>query len=222
VTLTDCSKDTALQGYCLGYTSILSSVLRSLLLLLIPPGGLHCTTLTFEGLADGTPVNNYYASDGLTFTQTIAFIDSDDGGTGDFGGEPSPSTAAFSIFGIIFDAPSGLTDFMSFHYTNPYGTTNVRVYSGQNLTGTWLADVLLPSTPLRGRPDPTGSSGPFEMVTIGFQDVAKSAAIVSRAQNGVYLDNLTVNLVPEPSSAWLCSIAVIVISSVSVRGRRRS
>lgn len=169
---------------------------------------LSSATLTFEGLQDGRTVNDYYNSLGVSFTGAIALVDTDDGGSGDFGGEPSSSTAIFSLTGIIVDAPGGLTGLIQFYYANPYGTTNVRVYSGPALRGTLLFDALLNATLSGASGDPTGLFGPFVLSTATFSGVARSLAIVPRAPNGVFIDDLTFTSVPEPEPFCLWMIGI--------------
>jgi len=167
------------------------------------------TTLTFEGLEDTSPVGEFYSPLGLLVTGATAFIDSDDLGSGDFGGEPSISTAAFSISGILIDAPLGLTGRIQFYFSNPYGTTNVRLYEDQGLHGKLLFDALLSATPLNGSPDPTGRFSPFILSIAEFSGVAKSLAIVPRAPNGLFIDDLTITHIPEPQSLWLLAIPLL-------------
>jgi hypothetical protein len=189
-----------------------------LLSLMVPAAPM---TLTFEGLGDGIPVADFYSSAGLSFIGATAFIDSDNGGTGDFGGEPSPSTAAFSLTGMIVNSHAGLIGAVSFYYANPFGTTNVRLFSGENLTGDLISDVFLNTTPAGGSPDPTGLFGPFEFSSAEFQAVARSFIIVSRGPGGLFADNLTVTSVPEPKTLCLWTAVVPFLLRAAVRRRPR-
>jgi len=87
------------------------------------------TTLDFEGLQNAELIGNYYNGGpgglgsgpgpnyGITFSGSqSASIDSDvPGGTGDFGGEPTPSTAALiTMGGVIMNVPAGFTTGFSF------------------------------------------------------------------------------------------------------------
>jgi hypothetical protein len=200
------------KALCNARAHVFSILLKSFLLLSILPLALQGVTLTFEGIPNGSEVKDYYASNGVTFIGTVAIIDSDDGGTGDFGGEPSIVTAAYALSGVSFNAPAGLIEGLSFYYSNPYGTTNVRVYGELDLRGNWSVDVLLPVTLSGGSPDPTGQYSPFESVTVPFPGVARSIAIVTRGPNGLFVDDLTVTTaVPEPGPAGVCFASTIMI-----------
>ena len=56
--------------------------------------------LDFEGIGDQNPIGDFYATSGITFSSNaLGLVDSDDGGTGNFGGEPSPVTVLFWLTG---------------------------------------------------------------------------------------------------------------------------
>ncbi|MEJ7714148.1 MAG: hypothetical protein WKF84_30970 [Pyrinomonadaceae bacterium] len=61
--------------------------------------------LTFEGVSDLAPIGDFYNGGaggnlGISFSSNaLAVIDEDAGGSGNFGGEPSPSTALFFLEG---------------------------------------------------------------------------------------------------------------------------
>jgi hypothetical protein len=90
-------------------------------------------TMTFEGLRDFEYVRNYYNGGfggsgsgpgpnyGVFFPgDTYASIDSDVGGNGNFGSEPSPSTAiSFQQSGAWMNVSQGFTNRLSFYYANP-------------------------------------------------------------------------------------------------------
>jgi hypothetical protein len=146
------------------------------------------TALTFEGLQNLEPVNNYYNGGtggngsgpgpnfGITFTSTsLALIDADAGGTGNFGGEPSPSTALFFLDGTaVMNVPAGFTTGFSFFYTSPSFVGTVNVYDGPDATGNLLTSLSLPLTPNNGDPDPTGTFSPFVPIGVSFNGTAKS------------------------------------------------
>ena len=81
------------------------SALALAVLIMSNPAAAAPIVLTFEGLADWEGVAEFYnggtgtlgsgpgSNHGIRFTNAIALIDSDAGGSGNFGGEPSPSTA---------------------------------------------------------------------------------------------------------------------------------
>src|SRR4051794_40947859 len=90
------------------------------------------TLITFEGLANNTAVGNYYNGGaggdlGITLNDRFqALIDSDAGGTGVFGGEPSPSTVAMirpaSGSSAVIDLGGGFQGSLSLFYSGPGNT----------------------------------------------------------------------------------------------------
>ena len=143
--------------------------------------------LTFEGLQDLEPVNDFYnggtggfGSVGTNYgismtTNSLALIDADAGGSGNFGGEPSPSTALFFLSGTaIMNVAAGFDTGFSFYYTAIFNPGSITVYDGLNGTGNILASLLLPLTPNNGAPDPTGTFSPFVPIGVGFAGIAKS------------------------------------------------
>lgn len=77
-----------------------------------------------------------------------AIIDSDAGGTGSFGGEPSPSTVLYYSTGldVTMNFLSGFNTGFSFYYTSINSPGVVTVHSGLNGTGDTLATFNLPVT----------------------------------------------------------------------------
>ena len=80
--------------------------------------------LTFEGIGDGAPIGNYYNGGGgpnfgIEFSDdALGLIDADAGGNGNFGGEPSPSTAMYFVEGNPYlNVAAGFTTGFSFYYT---------------------------------------------------------------------------------------------------------
>ena len=167
-------------------------------------------TLTFEGVSDNTAVDGFYSRLGMFFTGATAFVDVDAGGAGDFGGEPSPVTAVFTELGMTMDIAAGIAGTLSFYYSNPRGSTNVRTYKQTGGVGDFFDDSYFPPTPLDGTPDPTGSFSPFAFASIQFDGVRRSVQIVSRGPGGLYIDNLTVAPVPEPSTLFLAFVVALI------------
>lgn len=167
-------------------------------------------TLTFEGIGDATPVDDFYSGLGIVFDGATAFVDADDGGTGDFGSEPSPGTAAFTEFGMVISVPAGIVGSVTFRYSNPGGTTNVRTYAEPDAGGPFLNDEYFTFTALNGAPDPTGAFSPFETASFSFTGVRRSLQVFSRGPGGLFIDDLTVTVVPEPSTFALAAGALAV------------
>ena len=161
------------------------------------------TTLTFEGLRDFETVNQYYnggtggngsgpgTNYGVSFSaNALALIDSDAGGSGNFGGEPSPDTILFFTSGeaATLTVPAGFTTGFSFYYASGVVGT-VRVYDGPNATGNVLATLSLPATPMNGG-DPTGTFGPFMPIGVSFNGTARSVDF-GGAPDQIGFDNIT-------------------------------
>lgn len=127
--------------------------------LMASPGS--ATTLTFEGLKNGEPIDNYYDSGsggsgsgpgpnyGVTFTSnSLAFISKSAGGTGNFVNSPPPGNTAalFTGSGDYMNVPAGFMTSLSFYYDGAQ-SGSVTVYSGLDGAGSPLLNLtLLPDT----------------------------------------------------------------------------
>lgn len=162
-------------------------------------------TLDFEGLLDQEPIANYYnggaggngssfgTSYGISFSaNALALIDSDSGGSGDFGGEPSSSTILFFASGssAYLNVNSGFSRNVSFHYSAINSPGFVEIYDGASGSGRLLKEVELPITPVNGAPDPTGAYSPFNLITIEFGGAGRSV-VFSGAADRIAIDDLT-------------------------------
>ena len=189
--------------------------------------------LDFEGLRDGERIDGYYdgerggsgtgpgATLGVRFANGLAVIDADAGGSGAFGGEPSPSTVgAPEDFTILLNVPGGFSGGLALHYSNPGGTLNVRVFPTLDASDPWLADLYFGATPSGGAPDPTGAFGPFSAAGATFAGTARSVLIFSRGPGGFYIDDLVLGSadpratpVPIPSTALLLAAGLVVLAA---------
>jgi hypothetical protein len=191
-------------------------------------------TLTFEGLRNQESVLNYYNGGkggngsgngpafGVTFSSTaLAIIDADAGGTGNFGGEPSPSTILFFLTGTaVMNVPSGFTTGFSFYYSAINSPGSVIVYSGPNATGNVLASIPLPLTQNGGAPDPTGQFSPLVPVGVSFSGVARSVDF-SGTVNQIGFDNITFgSQTPNPGTGQ-CIPNATTLCIDDVNGDRR-
>jgi len=171
--------------------------------------------LTFEGLQNGEGVENFYNGGtgsagsgpgpnlGISFSSNaLASIDEDAGGTGQFGNEPSESTALFFLDGssITMNVSSGFQNQLTFFYSAPFSTGSVTIYDGPDATGNVLATATLPTTPLNGAPDPNGIFSPFVGFSIPFNGVALSVAF-GGDPDFIVFDNI--GSVPEPATLLL-------------------
>ena len=112
-------------------------------------------TLDFEGIADNAAINNFYNggtdskgnmgfNHGVQFgSNTLAAIDKDAGGSGNFENEPSPSTTMFFLTGsAVLNYAPGFSGGFSFHYSATQGAV-VNVYDGLNATGNVVGTIQL-------------------------------------------------------------------------------
>jgi hypothetical protein len=178
--------------------------------------------LDFEGLDDLEQVASFYNGGtggngsgpgpnfGVVFNPPVfAVIDTDAGGSGAFGGEPSPSTImVFDATPAVMNVAAGFDTGLGFFYTSPNGTGVVRIVDGLNGTGVLLAAMILATTPLNGAPDPTGAFSPLVPIGIPFAGTARSVVFGGIAGQ-IGFDNITigsatpVSAVPEPATLVL-------------------
>jgi hypothetical protein len=195
-------------------------------------------TLTFEGLQNNEAIQNFYnggtgslGSSGTNYgvffsPDALALIDSDAGGTGNFGHEPSADTAMYFLTNTaVLNVAAGFDTGFSFFYTAVFNPSAVNVYSGLNKTGSLLATINLPITPQDGG-DPNGNFSPFVPIGVLFAGVAQSIDFGGTA-NQVAFDNITFGSatppsgngspVPEPSTYGLVGALVLI----GIAGARR-
>ncbi len=176
-------------------------------------------TMTFEGLTEWEEVGDYYNGGygydyntglpksgpgknyGVYFLPNgnmIASIDADAGGEGNFGGEPSPSTAIwFQQGGAWMNIANGFSGSLSFYYSNPNNPSKIYIYDDLNKTGNLLATLDLPLTPYQGAMDPTGDLSPLVQASVSFAGVAKSVDFGELA-NSAYVDDITLGALNPP------------------------
>jgi hypothetical protein len=165
---------------------------------------LSAVVLTFEGLGNREAVGNFYngglggsgsgpgSNFGVTFSSNaLAIIDSDAGGTGNFGGEPSPSTVLFFLTGnaATLNYAAGFDTGFSFFYSAIASPGFVDIYDGLGATGNILGSINLPVTPSDGG-DPTGVFSPFVPIGVNFLGTARSINFGGAADR-IAFDNIT-------------------------------
>jgi hypothetical protein len=196
-------------------------------------------TLDFEGVGNTRQVREFYnggtdsagnsgTNYGISFgTDALGIIDSDaPGGTGNFGGEPSPSTVLFFLGGSAakMNVAAGFDTGFSFFYSAINNPGFINVYDGLNGTGNILTTLSLPTTPNNGAPDPTGQFSPFLAIGVSFSGVAKSVDFGGTA-NQIAFDNITLGAaiptsstsVPEPFTI----VGTLVGAGTALRMRKR-
>jgi hypothetical protein len=194
----------------------------------------HATviTLTFEGLMNNEPITNYYngglgglgsgpgPSDGIVFSSnSLALIEDEGGGSGNFSGEPSLDTVAYFLSGgaDTMDVAAGFTTGFSFFYTADTSPGTVKVYDGLDATGNLLATLTLPVNPAGTcATDPGSGFCNFTAIGVTFAGTAKSVDFGGTA-NQIAFDNITLGSsipggsVPEPATLLLMLIGLGLI-----------
>jgi hypothetical protein len=171
------------------------------------------TFMDFEGVGDYTTIGDYYNGSpgpayGVSFSpNAVTFVDSDIGGSGDFGGEPSPDTIMVFIDGQpgTMNVPAGFSGGFSFFYTAIF-TGNVDVWSSTDGTGALLAHLDFPET------EP-GSGPNTHWVPIGVDFAGVAQSVTFNGDDELFdavFDNFTLGSttpvgaseepVPEPST----------------------
>jgi hypothetical protein len=205
--------------------------------------------LTFEGLKDTEAVANFYNGGlggsgsgpgpnfGITFTpNSMALIEEDSGGSGNFHGEPTPKTGLFFLTGAAatMNVPGGFTTGFSFFYSAANSPGVINVWSGPNATGTLLATLNLPTTGNGGSSAACDFRNfcPFKSIGVPFSGTAQSVDFGGTV-NQIVFDNITVGsvtaggsmstVVPTLSNwGFLILVTLLAIAGVVVMRRRQS
>lgn len=165
-------------------------------------------TLTFEGLQDEEEILGFYNGGsgnkgssgpnyGIYFSDnSLALIDQDAGGNGNFAFEPSPNTVAFFLEGdeLIMNVPNGFTREFSFYYSTDR-SASIEVFDGLNGTGKRIYTLALEPATLVTKGDPRGEYGIWRPASVRFPGTAKSVSFAGSA-NYVGFDNITLGSPP--------------------------
>ncbi|AGH50586.1 PEPxxWA-CTERM sorting domain-containing protein [Edaphosphingomonas fennica] len=185
-------------------------------------------TLTFEGIGNLNPVGDFYAAQGIIFSDdTLAVIDADAGGTGNIANEPSASTVMFFLNSnnAVLNVAAGFETGFSFFYSSSTAAT-VNVWSEVGATGTLLGSIDLTaqfSNNCTG--DPNGQFCNWTPIGVAFEGLARSIDFGGTA-NQTAFDNITFGserptqgAIPEPGS-WAMMIAGFGLVGATARRRR--
>ena len=181
------------------------------LVAVMAPASAAITVLDFEGVGDNNAVGNFYnggagTNYGVSFSgPTLAKIDQDAGGSGNFANEPSPNTVMFfrTADNAILDVAAGFETGFSFFYTSSTAAT-VTVWSGLGGAGTLLGSLNLAAQYDDGcSGDPWGDFCNWSTSGLAFDGVAQSINFGGTASQTAY-DNITfgssVPAIPEPET----------------------
>jgi len=179
------------------------------------------TLITFEGLSNNSALGDFYP--GISFnSRFVALIDSDAGGTGIFGGEPSAATVATitpgSTSAAVINIPAGFTSSLSLYYSGPGNT--VLLFDQTDAQGSQLSLTSLPGT---------SSVNQFLPTTVNFSGTARSVmfGFVDFGAQQTFVDDVRLGAVPEPGSLGLGLAALGAIWATQgliavCRGRQRA
>jgi hypothetical protein len=160
--------------------------------------------LDFEGFGNLQSIGEFYNTAPHDFdisfsSNALALVDSDAGGSGTIGGEPSPDTVLFFINepAATLNVANGFTTGFSFFYSAVNNPGFIKVYDGLNATGNILASLDLPLTPFNGAPDPSGAFSPFVPIGVAFAGNAYSVDFGGTADQIVF-DDIIIGAAAEP------------------------
>jgi hypothetical protein len=185
--------------------------------------------LDFEGLRDLEAVQEFYNGGtgslgssgpnlGASFSPaTLALIDADAGGTGNFANEPSPNTVMFFLDAndAILNYAAGFDTGFSFFYSSSTAAS-VTVWDGLGATGNVLASLSLTAQGFDNcTGDPTGAFCNWTPVGVSFVGIAKSIDFGGTA-NQTGFDDITFGSatpggVPEPATMLLSGAALVAL-----------
>jgi hypothetical protein len=180
--------------------------------------------LDFEGIGNNNAVGNFYGPDYTFSPATLALVDSDAGGSGNFANEPTKDTIMFFLDAnnAVLNANNGFTTGFSFFYTSSTAAV-VNVYDGLNATGNILASINLAAQFNQNcAGDPTGGFCHWDPIGVAFNGTAFSIDFGGTANQTGY-DNITFGSkdpggVPEPA-AWAMMLAGFGLVGGAMRRR---
>lgn len=184
--------------------------------------------LDFEGVGDLNAVGDFYnggggTNYGVSFSEdTLAVVDADDGGSGNFANEPSSNTIMFFLEAnnAVLNNAAGFDTGFSFYYSSSTAAT-VTVWDGVNATGNILGTITLDAQHTTGCVgDPSGTFCNWTNVGVAFSGTAKSIDFGGTA-NQTGFDNITFGsstALPEPGTYALMALG---LAGIGLTARRR-
>ncbi|MES2088560.1 MAG: hypothetical protein V4532_01055 [Pseudomonadota bacterium] len=166
----------------------------------------------------GDAVDNYYAADGVTFSNVLGV--SNDNDFTYYSNAPSMVGVAMAqLDGVtntaaFMNVAAGVDSTMSFYFSTPSDVLGaVKAYSGLNGTGTLLGTLDLQAN--------AAAYDNWTLATFNFSGIARSFDLTASA-NVVGLDNASITAVPEASGAGMALVGLIVPLVLGLRNRRRA
>ncbi len=209
-------------------------VICALLVLIFAPcasGGTITVSFDEPQLVNNDPVLNFYnggttyrgigggPDDGISFTLNARVFTQTSGLTGTFtkpGIAELYSDTAREGEGIAFtmDVDPGMSGSLSFDFATIDAGGEVKFYSGLDGSGSLLADVSLPVT------SPITGPGVFVPDSVSFPGVVHSI-VFSGGNKQLAIDDLSLVIIPEPSS-WTLLVLGALMSLAAALARRRT
>ncbi|MDX2147064.1 MAG: PEP-CTERM sorting domain-containing protein [Planctomycetota bacterium] len=208
--------------------------LLALQALCAPAAVANIFTLDFEGLRDLEAIEEFYnggfgslgsgpgPSFGVEFVgNTLAVVDADAGGTGNFANEITPSTVMFFLSGsaTIMNIRAGFENAFSLYYSSIDAEAAFSIFDGLNGEGNLLATEFL--TPLGTEPDagdPNGEFNRWSLKGTAFAGMARSVVFSGEA-NRIVFDNVVFGDIPAPGGV---AAGALVAMAAGLRPRRRA
>ncbi|MCB1689511.1 MAG: hypothetical protein KDI33_13540 [Halioglobus sp.] len=190
--------------------------------------------LDFEGVGHAAVIDGFYGGGmdsqgnsgpdyGIYFnSDTIAVIDAEAGGTGNFANEPSPDTTmTFDSGSAVMNVIGGFDVEIAFYFS-AFRDGLVSVYGGLDGTGDLLAaEALAPQAFDDCLGDPDGDFCNWTLHGVSFSGVARSV-VFSGEPGTVGFDNITLgrstSVQPVPAPQTL-ALFVIALSGLRFRGQ---
>ncbi|MBA4176224.1 MAG: hypothetical protein C0505_06655 [Leptothrix sp. (in: Bacteria)] len=165
-------------------------------------------TLDFETATSYTEIGTLYAAQGITFTADAVGLDNNDGIGGYFSNAPS-GNVGMTAFGndATMNIAGGFEGAFGFFYSASAVITDaVQVWSGLDGTGSLLASFDLAANAQAGGCSDTPYCN-FSSAGTVLSSIGRSVTFGNTAFEVVF-DNVSLNAVPEPSTALLMPLAL--------------